>query len=255
MVQLAERSWKKAKKIFKEYDVALIPVGATEQHGPHNPLGTDHLLAAAVAKHVGDETGVPVTPVIPVGISEHHRQFTGTLWVPPNVFKDYMLAIALSVVTYGTTKIVFVNGHGGNTSALLEVCQKLRREFNVFGCIIHSYPSGLNGHAGAGETSQNLFFHRHLVKMEEAVDTEQNTMLGPFEMTGFNRIGPAMFPWDTIDLTNTGVLGSAGTKVEATKASIEMGKQLMEPHLMELVQFVEQMKKTDVSNLLAKPLK
>lgn len=257
MVQLAEISWTEAKKIFKEYDVALIPVGSTEQHGPHNPLGTDHLLAEAVAKHVGDKTGVPVTPIIPVGISEHHRHFNGSLWTPPNVFRDYMLAIAQSVITYGTTKIVFVNGHGGNTSALLEVCEKLRRKFNVFGCIIHSYPSGIGGggHAGAGETSQNLFFHPHLVKMEEATATEQNTMLGSFEMKGINRIGPAMFPWDTIDLTDTGLLGAAGTKVDATKASIEMGKQLMEPHLEELVQFIEQMKKTDVSTLLTKPLR
>ncbi|KKM21752.1 hypothetical protein LCGC14_1632310, partial [marine sediment metagenome] len=171
------------------------------------------------------------------------------------IFRDYMESIALSMMTYGTTKIVFVNGHGGNTMALLEVCERLRRKHDVFGCIITSYPAGIGGggHAGSGETSQNLFFHPHLVKMDKAISTEQKTMLGPFKMSGINKIGPALFPWDTIDLTDTGLLGSAGSTVEATTASIEMGKQLMEPHLEELVQFIEKMKKADVKALLTKP--
>ncbi|TFH15186.1 creatininase family protein, partial [Candidatus Bathyarchaeota archaeon] len=97
MVQLAEISWSEAQKLFMEHDVALIPIGSTEQHGPHNPLGTDHLLANAVAKRIGDETGLPVAPVTPVGISRHHRQFPGTLWVLPNVFREYMISIALSI--------------------------------------------------------------------------------------------------------------------------------------------------------------
>ena len=253
MVQLAEMSWTEAKKMFKEHNVALIPVGSTEQHGPHNPLGTDYLLAEAVAKHVGEKTGVPVTPIIPVGISEHHRHFNGSLWTTPDIFRDYMLSIAQSMITYGTKKIVFVNGHGGNTMALLEVCERLRRKHNVFGCIINSYPAGGGGHAGSGETSQNLFFHPNLVKMDKAIATEQNTMLGPFKMDGIYKIGPAVFPWDTIDLTNTGLLGAAGTTVDATTASVEMGKQLMEPHLEELVQFIEKMKKADISTLLTKP--
>ena len=64
-----------------------------------------------------------------------------------------------------------------------------------------------------------------------------------------------MFPWDTIDLTDTSVIGSAGTKIESTQASIEIGKKLMESHLEELVRFIEQMKKTETLNLLTKPLK
>ena len=82
----------------------MIPVCATEQHGPHNPLGTDHLLAAAVARRVGDATGVPVLPVVPVGVSEHHRQFPGTLWVDPPVFREYLLGVALAVAEPGVVK-------------------------------------------------------------------------------------------------------------------------------------------------------
>ncbi len=255
MVQLAEISWQKAKAVFEEIDVAMIPVGSTEQHGPHNPLGTDHLLAEALAKVVGDKTGVPVTPIVPVGISEHHRQFTGSLWVSPEVFKEYMIGIALAVSSHGSTKIVFVNGHGGNTSALLEVCEELRRQYDLFACIVHSYPPSMDGHAGVGETSQNLYFHPHLVGMTKAVDTEQKTHIGPFRMSGFNVIGPAIFPWDTIDLTETGVLGAAGTLVKSKDASVEKGREMMEPHIKAVTEFVETLKKADLESLLCKPNK
>jgi creatinine amidohydrolase len=224
MVQLAEISWSEAQKIFSKHDVALIPVGATEQHGPHNPLGTDHLLAAALSKRLGDETGLPVTPIIPVGVSRHHRQFPGTLWVPPDVFREYLIHVALSIAEHGITKIVYVNGHGGNNASIMEVCEYLRRDYDLFACMVTSYPPGkVSGHAGAEETSQNLYYHPHLVHMERAVDT--------------------------------GVLGTPGEKVVSTTATVEMGKELMEPYTEELIGFLRELMDADVSVLLPKPSK
>lgn len=256
MVQLAEISWSEAKSVFEENDVVLIPVGSNEQHGPHNPLGTDHLLANALAKRVGDQTGVPVTPLIPVGISRHHRQFPGTLWVPPDVFREYIMSVALSAAEHGPTKIVFINGHGGNSAAIMEVCEDLRRDYDLFACMITSYPPGkLSGHAGAGETSQNLYFHPELVHMEKAVDTKQKTKLGSLDLTGMNKVGPAIFPWDTIDITDTGVLGTPGETVVSTTASAEMGKDLMEPYIKEVTELIYQLMEADVEDLLPKPHK
>lgn len=256
MVQLAEISWAEAQKIFNTTDVALIPVGSTEQHGPHNPLGTDHLLAAALSKVLGTRTNIPVTPIIPVGISRHHRQFPGTLWVPPDIFRAYMISVALSLAEHGITKIIFVNGHGGNSSAIMEVCMELRIDYDIFACMITSYPPGkLSGHAGAGETSQNLYYHPELVHMEKAVDTIQNKTLGELTLKTMSTVGPATFPWDTIDITTTGVLGTPGEKVVSTTASFEMGRELMEPYTEELVNFIEQLKQEDVDKLLSKPHK
>jgi creatinine amidohydrolase len=218
-------------------------------------LGTDHLLAEAVAKAVGDKTKVPVTPVTPVGISKHHRHFTGSLWVTPEVFRAYMLEVALGVSYHGTTKIVYVNGHGGNTSALLEVCENLRRDYDIFACVVHSYTPNMSGHAGEGETSQNLYFHPHLVDMSKAINQQQNTHLGPFEMSGFNSIGPANFPWDTLDITDSGIMGPAGTVIKTTEASEEKGRAMMEPHIKNLVEFIEVMKTAELSTLLSKPNK
>jgi creatinine amidohydrolase len=256
MVQLAEISWSEAQKIFSKHDVALIPVGATEQHGPHNPLGTDHLLAAALSKRLGDETGLPVTPIIPVGVSRHHRQFPGTLWVPPDVFREYLIHVALSIAEHGITKIVYVNGHGGNNASIMEVCEYLRRDYDLFACMVTSYPPGkVSGHAGAEETSQNLYYHPHLVHMERAVDTVQKTKLGDLSLSGMSKVGPASFPWDTIDITETGVLGTPGEKVVSTTATVEMGKELMEPYTEELIGFLRELMDADVSVLLPKPSK
>ncbi len=256
MVQLAEISWAEAGEQLKHVDVALLPVGSTEQHGPHNPLGTDHLVAAALSRAVGDKTGALVLQTIPVGVSEHHRQFHGTLWVPPRVFREYVKSVAQAIASHGVRKLIIVNGHGGNTSALIEVAGELRREHDVFAMVLMAFPPAMmgqrSGHAGVGETSINLYLHGNLVKMEKAVDTKQKEMLGNLKIKGMSKIGPADFPWDTIDLTDTGVLGSAGEVIESRAATYEKGKQLMEPFIDEVAAFVEDLKAADVSGLLSK---
>ncbi len=257
MVQLAEITWTDARDYFSRCDTVILPVGSTEQHGPHNPLGTDFLNAEAVSRVVGERTETLVLPVIPVGVSEHHRQFPGTLWVPPQVFREYVKAVALSVVSHGARKIIFINGHGGNTASLLEVAGQLRREHGVFALVILAFPMEMleigGGHAGAGETSANLYWHPHLVRMERAPKTEQRRSLGPLEMEGLGRIGRAMFPWDTIDLSDSGVVGSAGAVLDASKASAEKIRPIMERFLGELCDLVERVKKADLKELLCRP--
>ena len=254
MVQLAEISWSDAGKLFEEVDLAILPVGSTEQHGPHNPLGTDHLIAARMAYEVGDRTGVVVLPVIPVGVSDHHRQFPGSLWVPPVVFRSYIKAILLAAVSHGAKKFLVINGHGGNTSSLMEVVGELRKDHGVFVVVASAFPP-MDGHAGEGETSANLYFHGHLVRMDLAVDTKQNKKLGGMKIEGFNFMYPGRFAWDTLDLSSTGVLGSAGTVIRSTKASEEKGRELMEPYIHEICTLVEELKKSEIEGLLPKPHK
>ena len=100
-MRLAELSWAEAQRVLERTDTVILPVGSTEQHGPHCPLGTDHVTADAVANMVGDRAGLPVLPVVPVGVSSHHRQFHGTLWAPPAVFRDYVKAVILSAASHG----------------------------------------------------------------------------------------------------------------------------------------------------------
>jgi len=259
VVELARISWSDAKEAFSKNDVVILAVGSTEQHGPHNPLGTDHLNAEAVSREVGNRTNTVSLPVIPVGVSEHHRQFPGTLWVSPKVFREYVKEVALSAVSHGAKKVVIVNGHGGNTASLLEVAGDLRRECSIFAAVVMAFPPGMmevgGGHAGAGETSANLYWHPQLVKMDRAPKTKQKEKLGGLTMIGMGRVGLAQFPWDTIDLTETGLLGGAGQELDASPASAEKIKPIMEAFLKELCAFVEALKKENVVALLSKPHK
>src|SRR6056297_2588435 len=102
-MHLTEATWTDVDGL--DTDLALVPVGSTEQHGPHAPLGTDHLTASAVAAsaaEVCEEKGeeIVVAPAIPVGIAEEHRRFAGTLWVSPDSFRGYVRDVLTSLAAH-----------------------------------------------------------------------------------------------------------------------------------------------------------
>jgi creatinine amidohydrolase len=253
-MKLAEVSWVEAQAILKKVDTVILPVGSTEQHGPHCPLGTDHITAESVANMVGDRVKLPVLPVVPVGVSSHHRQFAGTLWAPPLVFREYVKAIILSASSHGPKKFFIINGHGGNTASLKEVAEDLRSDEDIFIAIATAYPTKLDGHAGKDETSIMLHLRPELVKMEKAVDTKQNEALAGIRMKT-QKVGPADFGFDTIDLSPTGVFGAAGKTIEATKATAAHGEEIIKAHVDELCAFAEELKKAKLEELLPKPHK
>jgi len=135
-MNLSEVAWTDVAEA--DTDLALFPVGSTEQHGPHAPLGTDVLTAEAVARAGADRYGErhgdrpAVAPAIPVGIAEEHRAFAGTLWVSPDTFRAYVRETVQSLASHGLDRIVLVNGHGGNVDALREVAAHLTRDGDAY---------------------------------------------------------------------------------------------------------------------------
>lgn len=103
-----------------QFEVALIPVGATEQHGPNLAMGVDWRIAEAVAQRVAAELSpiAVVCPPLPFGLSAHHMAFPGTLSIGPDAFRAVLTDVALSFQAHGIPKIVFVNGHRGNENIL-----------------------------------------------------------------------------------------------------------------------------------------
>ncbi|MFI5040843.1 MAG: creatininase family protein [Acidimicrobiales bacterium] len=100
-------------------EVGLVPVGATEQHGPHLPTGTDTIIASALAEQASARTGAPVLPVIPVAASYGHgTQLPGTLSLTPELLALVVRQYAEWAATSGLTRLLFVNSHFGNTAAL-----------------------------------------------------------------------------------------------------------------------------------------
>lgn len=241
-VRLAYMSWKAAGERFSSSDIALLPVGSTEQHGPHNPLGTDHLIAYALALEAGKRAGVTVLPPVPFGVSAHHSAFPGTVWVREEVFKEYIRDVVLSLKKHGVRKVVVVNGHGGNLSSLLSLAREMRSE-GVLVVVFQwwtlpqlekLFAREELGHAAAAETSLNLFLHGEAVDMSAALNEEPVKL--PTDGLGY-------FPELTHDRTRSGVFGVSKT------ASRERGAQVFELAVNALVELVEKLKSLDVNTL------
>ena len=247
-VRLHEMSWTEAKEYFTQNNVAILPVGSNEQHGPQNPLGTDHLIAKAIAEETAKRAGVLCLQVIPFGVSSHHKQFWGTICISPKTFKGYVKEACLSLNYYGVKKIVIVNGHGGNLCALMEMARELR-EKEVFVSIFQwwsaankllpdLYKPEEKGHAAAEETSVNLALHPQTVDMNRAVDEEPHKH--------FVQTEGMTLPLDTMDYTSSGVFG------KSTTASAEKGQKILEAVVNELVKHVNLLKETKIEDLMSK---
>jgi len=245
---LHEMSWTEAKEYFIKNDIAILPVGSNEQHGPQNPLGTDHLIAKAIAEETAKRTGVLCLQVVPFGVSSHHKQFWGTIYISPKTFKNYVKEECLALSYYGVRKIVIVNGHGGNRCVLMELARELREQ-GIFISIFQWWEAANKllpdlftpeemGHAGAEETSVNLALYPHLVNMDKAVDEKPRKHTVKAE--------GIILPLDTVDYTSSGVFG------KSTTASAEKGKKVFEAVVNELVKHVNLFEETKIEDLVQK---
>lgn len=244
-VMLHEMSWPEAKEYFARCDIAILPVGSNEQHGPANSLGTDHLIAQRIAQETARRTGVLCLQVVPFGVSSHHKHFWGTIWIGREAFREYVREICMSLKYYGVRRIVVVNGHGGNLDALTELSRELREDgifvsvfqwWSASGKLLPSlFESVERRHASAEETSMNLALHPELVDMDKAVDDELSEHALQTEGTSL--------PFGTLDYTSSGVFGKIST------ASAEKGKKVFEAVVAELVKHVSLLRDAKVADL------
>lgn len=146
--------------------VLVVPCGATEQHGPHLPIGTDTLIAAAVVDAVAaGRPEVVVAPAMPYGSSGEHASFPGTLSIGQAATEAVMVELGRSADRFHG--VVFASGHAGNVEPLRRACALLRSEGRRAGCWFPSIPGG-DAHAGHSETSLLLFLAPALVKSDAA---------------------------------------------------------------------------------------
>ncbi len=210
-MRLFEATWTDADAA--EADVALLPTGSTEQHGPHAPLGTDTLTAEAVAdegasrfEDAHDEP-LAVAPAVPVGVSEEHRAFSGTLWVSEDTFRSYVRETVASLAHHGIDRVVLVNGHGGNTGPLREVAARISRHDDAYAVPFTWFEhvgdhSGEMGHAGPLETALLRHANPNLVR-EDRVEAARE---GASDRWG-EWAGGVNLAHDTDRFTANGVVG------------------------------------------------
>ena len=139
--------------------VLLVPVGSTEQHGPHLPTGTDTRVAQEVADGVaaavaGGGLATVVAPAVSYGASGEHEHFAGTLSIGHEALEALIVELARSATRW-TDRVLLVNGHGGNVPAVRRAVVRLRSEGRDVAWVACSRP-GADAHAGAFETSLML---------------------------------------------------------------------------------------------------
>lgn len=217
--------------------IAVVPVAAIEQHGPHLPLAVDAIIAEGYLARVQDllPDALPVTflPVQEIGKSGEHRDFPGTLTFSYETVIRAWVEIGESVHRAGVRKILFVNSHGGNSSVLDILTRELRERHGMFAAITSwhrlGYPEGLFSadeklhgiHGGEIETSLMLAFAPDAVRMEKLDDFVPVTKAMEKEFTFLRATVPAGFAWMTQDLQETGAIGNAraATREKGEKAA------------------------------------
>jgi creatinine amidohydrolase len=151
--RLADATWPEVEARAAAVPTTLIvPLGATEQHGPHLPLGTDSTIAVALAEAAAaDIDDVVVAPVLPYGASGEHQDFAGTLSIGAAATKLVLVELGRSAtMTFG--RLLFVNAHGGNAAPLAAAVDLLRAE----GRDVRAWSPRLGGDAHAGRTETSL---------------------------------------------------------------------------------------------------
>ena len=188
----------------------MLPLGATEQHGAHLPPETDTLLATAAAAALG-ASGTRVLPALAYGASGEHQSFPGTVSMGTAALELVLLELGRSVSTWAT-RLVVVNGHGGNLDALRGAVSRLRgegRDAAWLPCRTSEDPA--DTHAGHAETSLLLHLHPELVRADLAV---------PGCLRPLPEILPALRDGGVAAVSPSGVLG------DPTGATAAEGRRL-----------------------------
>jgi creatinine amidohydrolase len=241
----SDLAWPEVGTLFdaRPTDVGLLPVGATEQHGPHLPTGTDTILATAICEAVSARTGAVVLPPIPIGCSYGHgRQLPGTLSLTPEGLAGLVRQTVEWAALSGLRRFLFVNAHFGNHPSLMVASDHLRLErpdvrVGVVGwwsadaaVAAETAADGEDIHANRSETSLMMAVAPHLVDEER-----RGTGDDP------DRTGDLVFRYTATSLSTNGVTGRPseataelgrrlfGRTVTAISAMVERGRQEVPP--------------------------
>ncbi|WP_378950302.1 creatininase family protein [Mesorhizobium sp. ANAO-SY3R2] len=208
-----------------EATIAVIPVAAIEQHGPHLPVSTDAAIMEGMLSEVfsrlPENLDARFLPIQAVGKSDEHIYAPGTLSLPANMLIDCWTELGASIARAGIRKFVFVTSHGGNEEVMGIVSRELRVRFGAlsvrsswgrFGTPDGLYPAReiqLGIHGGDVETSLMLHFRPELVDMAQAEDFASSFTRAESGFELLRPHGPHGFSWIASDLNPHGVVGNA----------------------------------------------
>jgi creatinine amidohydrolase len=243
-------------------DIVLVPMGSTEKHGAHIPLGTDSYITMTAVVQASTQADCLYTPLMPFGYSPHHmgrlQEGAGTITLQAETYRRIMHDVALSLVFHGFSRIIFVSHHGSNTKPIDEILRALRyrtgaffafyktpteREMQVLRGVVENPPEETPGwHSSELETSCLMAVHAGLVNMKVAVQDRAHAprWMGP-KFSKKDGTGTVMFqeseniwvPMEHHEYSDTAVIGNP------FRSNPEKGEEIfrrMAAHLAEFVQ-------------------
>lgn len=233
--RLEDLSGPEISERITDSSIIVQPIGAVEQHGPHLPLSVDHVIAHEAAEAVvaayGDAHDLWLLPTMSVSKSNEHAWSPGTLWLSPETMLAVLGDIARSVAATNARRLVFLNGHGGNSALLNVACRETRLAHGLMTFLVHPFvPPDQGGaspdaelamgiHGGHQETSVFMHLRPDLVHLERA----RRSVPEGLARNRYVRFGGlASFGWLSDDFGPDGHIG------DPTGATAEEGKRLFE---------------------------
>lgn len=239
---------------FSRARIAVLPVAAVEQHGPHLPVGTDTYIAEAYLARVramlAEDSPVAFLPVQQVGASDEHRAFAGTLTLSPETALRAFIEIGESVHRTGIDKLIIINSHGGNIALIDLAARQLRVRHGMIA--VHTswgrfgYPDGLFSeaelthgiHGGDVETSIMLAAYPDLVRLEKIANFIPATYAMEQNYKHLRADFPVGFGWMTQDLNRSGAVGDAALATAAKgEAALDHGARAFVELLRDVERF------------------
>lgn len=252
-VFLVEMTNRELEMFLQSHDTVIIPVGSTEQHGPHSPLGTDRIIAQEVARRVAEKIAAVVAPPLSYCLSYPHRGFAGEFSLCIETFMAVVRDLVVAFARSGFRRIIFLNGHYDNTYPIAYACAQAAeivppgqvRAFplNYWDGLTPEqageYISMAKGmHANAGEVSALLAIDPQLVDVEQANEEFPNF---PETKTGSAAVHTAFFftsPGSVYRITRSGTWG------DARQASAEQGEKFLEWGVQSVLNLLDDIDRT-----------
>ena len=256
-VRTAEMSWREVEEALERGAPAIVPMGSTEEHGPHAPTG-DYLITDEIAARVASTSGAVVTPTIPFSYSEYFRHYPGTITLQAETLTLLIRDTVSCLLDQGFRHVILFNGHKGNEPILSPLIRAIRRERGVLVPVVSPLGFGLTpalqrelygdnptGHGGEPIGSIMTHLRPELVNLNRAEDWESRSFLGQ-PATGLNGIAfdgrEVMLAINMEDVTPP-----SGSLSDPRLASADKGKGIVDSAVDGLTSFVRWFQTVDPS--------
>ena len=250
----AEMSWREVEAAIRRGCAALVPMGSTEEHGPHSPTG-DYLITDVIAERVAKQTGDVMVPVLPFSYSEYFRHYPGTITLRSSTLQALVKDTVYCLLDQGFTHVILLNGHAGNEPILSPLLREIRREREILipsvaplgfalasGLRQELYAEISTGHGGEPIGSIMAYLFPDLVDLDRAEDWDNKPFLGqPAGLNGITFEGKSV----SLAVNMEDITPPSGSLSEPRNATADKGERIVTSAVENLSSFVRWYKTVD----------